>query len=111
MNPAKTPEPPYYAVIFSSTQTGEDLDGYGRAAAEMEALASRQDGYLGFESARDANGLGVSVSYWRDEAAVKAWKRASEHAAAQAKGRARWYQAYEVRVARVERAYGFERTD
>ena len=111
MKPAKTPEPPYYAVIFSSTQTGEDLDGYDRTAAEMEELASRQDGYLGFESARDANGLGLSVSYWRDEAAVKAWKRTSEHATAQATGRARWYQAYEVRVAKVERAYGFARKD
>lgn len=110
MKPAKTPEPPYYAVIFSSTQTGEDLDGYDHKATEMEALARRQDGYLGFESARDANGLGVSVSYWRDEAAVKAWKRISEHAEAQATGRARWYQTYEVRVAKVERAYGFERS-
>ena len=104
---AKTPQPPYWAVIFSSQRTEGD-DGYGAMAEAMEALASQQPGYLGFESARDS-GLGLAISYWRDLGSIAAWKAVISHAAAQASGRERWYAAYEVRVARVERAYGFER--
>ena len=52
---------PYYAVIFTSLRTPGD-DGYAKMAEEMEALASKQPGFLDFESARD--GLGISISYW-----------------------------------------------
>ncbi len=74
-------------------------------AAEMHALAEQQAGFLGIESAREA--LGITVSYWRDEASILAWKQAADHRAAQRLGRERWYSAYAVRVARVERAYDF----
>lgn len=103
---AATPEPPYWAVIFTSLQT-DDLDGYGGMAEAMERLAAEQPGYLGFEDAR--SGLGVAVSYWRDLDSIAAWKRQLDHLAAQRTGRERWYAAYRVRVARVERAYGFDR--
>ena len=103
---AWTPEPPYYAVIFTSLRT-EGEDGYGEMADRMEELAKRQPGYLGFESARD--GLGISVAYWRGLEDIAAWKRQVDHAEAQRKGRAIWYREYRVRVAKVEKDYGFKR--
>ncbi len=106
---ARTPKPPYYAVIFTSRRTAGDR-GYASMAQRMEELGSARDGFLGLESARNAEGVGITVSYWRDEAAILAWKRDAEHRAAQHGGRETWYEAYEVRVARVERAYGFMRS-
>jgi heme-degrading monooxygenase HmoA len=106
---ASTPEPPYYAVIFTSQRTSEDDPGYAAMAEAMVALAREQRGYLGIESARGPDGVGITVSYWTDEGAVVAWKKVAEHLAAQRLGRERWYDGYELRVCRVERAYGFRR--
>lgn len=103
---ARTPKPPYYAVIFSSQRQVVADDGYDQTADRMAALAALQPGYLGVESARDAQGFGITVSYWRDEASILAWRNEVEHAEARARGRGGWYQHYELRVARVERAYG-----
>ncbi len=101
-------EPPCYAVIFASRRReGTQEDGYDETAARMVELAARQPGYLGVESARDADGFGITVSYWRDEASIAAWKRDAEHAIARAAGRARWYAGHALRVARVERGYRF----
>jgi heme-degrading monooxygenase HmoA len=109
MNPpariARTPEPPYYAVIFTSLRTEGDR-GYAAMAARMEELGATYPGFLGLESARGADGLGLTVSYWRDEAAILAWKRDTEHERAQRGGQETWYADYTVRIAKVERAYG-----
>jgi heme-degrading monooxygenase HmoA len=102
---ARTPEPPYYAVIFTSLRTAAD-HGYDAMADRMIKLSSQYDGFLGVESVRDAQGVGITVSYWRDEAAILAWKRDSEHEKAQRAGQQTWYADYEVRIAKVERAYG-----
>ncbi len=102
---AATPEPPYYAVIFTSQRTPGD-QGYAAMADRMVELARQQPGFLGVESARDAEGFGLTVSYWRDEAAIAAWKAHAEHALAQRLGRERWYAAFSLRVCRVERASG-----
>ncbi len=102
---ANTPTPPYYAVIFTSQRTDVDGAGYAAMAAAMADLAAKQPGYLGVESARDADGVGITVSYWRDEAAIKNWKAVADHLAAQRLGRERWYSHYETRVAKVDRAY------
>jgi len=102
----RTPEPPYYAVIFSSL-ANPDTDGYGEMATRMIVLAAEQPGFLGIESSRGQDGLGLTISYWESEEAIAAWKRNTEHLVAQHTGRERWYAGYEVRVARVERAYGF----
>ena len=99
---ACTPEPPYYAVIFTSQRTDVD-DGYGAMGDRMVELASRQPGFLGVESVRDANGLGITVSYWTSLEAIAAWKAHAEHRVAQAAGRKKWYSHFETRVARVER--------
>ena len=101
---ADTPTPPYYAVVFTSVRTPVD-EGYAEMAAAMDELAARQPGYLGMESAHDE--VGITVSYWRDLDSVAAWKRAVDHVAAQKLGRERWYAMYRVRIARVEREYGF----
>jgi heme-degrading monooxygenase HmoA len=102
---AKTPEPPYYAVIFTSRRQVGDDAAYDEMAARMAVLARQQPGYLGIESARGADGIGITVSYWDSEAAVAAWKSHAEHQTAQTLGRTRWYAGYDTRVARVERAY------
>jgi heme-degrading monooxygenase HmoA len=102
-----TAEPPYYAVIFTSVRSKTDDAGYAEAAARMMALAEGMDGFLGVESARE--GLGITVSYWRDLASIKAWKAQADHLAAQAEGRQSWYDAYRVRIAKVERDYDFVR--
>ena len=101
---ARTPEPPYYAVIFTSTRTRVD-EGYGEVADRMVELASRQPGFLGVESTRGADGLGVTVSYWSSLEAIAAWKANAEHRDAQASGHRKWYEHFETRVARIERAY------
>jgi heme-degrading monooxygenase HmoA len=101
--PAQTPSPPYFAVIFTSVSS-EDDNGYAETARQMQELASEQPGFLGFESARQA--IGISVSYWASLEAIAAWKENVVHR--QAQGRAvDWYQAFRVRVCRVEREYGF----
>jgi heme-degrading monooxygenase HmoA len=102
---AGTPEPPYFAVIFSSQRTVGD-QGYEPMAERMLELAARQPGFLGVESVRDATGFGLTVSYWRDEAAIAAWKTEGEHAEAQRLGREQWYAAFRLRICRVEREYG-----
>ena len=104
---AATPEPPYVAVIFSS-QRREGDEGYAAMSERMVALAAEQPGFLGVESARGADGFGLTVSYWKDEASARAWKGVMAHREAQRLGRARWYEAYAVRVATVGRAYGTE---
>ena len=103
---AQLPEPPYYAVIFSSLRNGEDEAGYEAAAQRMLELAAQQPGFLGVESARGADGFGITVSYWASESAITAWKHQAEHAATRAHGRKHWYEHFELRVAKVERAYG-----
>jgi heme-degrading monooxygenase HmoA len=103
---ARLPEPPYYAVIFSSLRNGDDEAGYASAAQRMLELAAQQPGFLGAESARGADGFGITVSYWASERDIGAWKHQAEHAATRAHGRKHWYEHFELRVAKVERAYG-----
>lgn len=100
---AKTPAPPYYAVIFTNLRTDTDA-GYEAMAHEMVCLAAKQPGYLGHESAR--SGLGITVSYWESLEAIKAWKSNSDHQLAQKYGREKWYSAFKTRIALVERDYG-----
>ena len=102
---AETPQPPYYAVIFTSVRTEGD-NGYAEMAVRMVELAQQQDGFLGVESAR--NEIGITVSYWRDLESIKRWKEHAEHSFAREKGRSEWYKSFKTRIAKVERDYGFE---
>jgi heme-degrading monooxygenase HmoA len=103
---AKTPPPPYYAVVFTSIRTEGD-NGYGEAAEEMMKLAVTQPGFLGIESAR--NDIGITISYWESLEAIKNWKNNSEHLIVQQKGRDVFYSSYKTRICRVERDYSFEK--
>ena len=81
-------------------------------ADRMQELAKEQDGFLGVESAaRTSEGFGITVSYWRDLESIRRWKAQSEHAAAQKMGRDAFYRSYRLRIAKVEREYGFEREE
>lgn len=97
------------AVIFSSRRTADDEAGYVAMAERMEHLARAQAGYVGIESVRSADGAGITVSYWTDHDAARAWKAVAEHLVAQNLGRTRWYDSYTVRVAVVKRQYSFVR--
>jgi heme-degrading monooxygenase HmoA len=98
---------PYYAVIFTSQRTDADDPGYGTMADRMVELARVQPGFLGIESARGADGMGITVSYWRSEEDIRNWHANAEHQAAQRLGYERWYASFRLRVCRVEREYGF----
>ena len=106
---ATTPEPPYYAVVFTSVRKGmpETDAAYARTATEMERLAREQPGFLGIESARDAAGVGITVSYWASLEAIAAWRAHGDHRIAQRAGRTEWYGAYALRVCKVEKASAF----
>jgi heme-degrading monooxygenase HmoA len=103
--------PPYFAVIFSSVRTEDDPAGYAAAAARMEELARSMPGFLGIESVRGPDGVGITVSYWQSEEAIAEWRRHAEHLEAQRLGRERWYRRFVLRVCRVERAHGFGREE
>ena len=107
MTLAKTPKPPYYAVIFSSVFS-EDTRGYQSMSESMIALANEQDGFLGIESAREE--VGITVSYWRDLNSIKLWKDNVDHLTAQSMGKEKWYAAFKVRITKVEREYSFLRS-
>ena len=101
---AKTPQAPYYAVIFTSYRTkGEN--GYDEMAKRMLELAAQQEGYLGCESARDE--MGITVSYWKNLESIKAWKENMEHIIVRKAGRDIWYKSFKTRIAKVERDYEF----
>jgi heme-degrading monooxygenase HmoA len=100
---ARTPEPPYFAVVFTSQRTAVD-DGYDAMSDHMVELASKQPGFLGVESVRDSGGFGITVSYWASLEAIAAWRAHAEHRVAQQTGRKQWYAHFETRIARVERS-------
>ena len=109
---ANTPSPPYYAVIFTSTLNtsesqdnksySDDTNAYHTTANRMLELAASQPGFLGSEA------LGITVSYWDSLDAITNWKAQPEHLIAQQNGKQTWYSEYKVRIAKVERDYGFD---
>lgn len=104
MNLTKTPEPPYYAVIFTSLISSNN-DAYNAMADTLFKLADEQSGFLGADSTRGQDGLGITVSYWKDKASIKTWKANAQHLVAQKMGITHWYTHYEIRIAKIERGY------
>jgi heme-degrading monooxygenase HmoA len=102
---AKTPQPPYYAVVFTSQRNGSGEADYSTAAEAMFELVRQQPGFLGAESARGADGFGITVAYFDSEENIRHWRNQAEHAATRERGKREWYDHFEVRVAKVERAY------
>jgi len=97
---ARTPPPPYYAVIFTSERTAVDED-YEETARRMIEQARGMEGFLGVESARDS--LGITVSYWESLEAIRAWREHPAHAEAMRRGSEEWYETFTTRICRVER--------
>jgi len=97
---------PYYAVIFSSQRNSVDQDAYEQMAEKMMELAKVQKGFLGVESTRGSDGFGITVSYWKSEEDIRAWKKNGEHQLAQELGRGQWYDSFVTRVCKIERDYG-----
>ena len=105
------PPPGAIAVIFLSGRSGVDDAGYAAAASAMETAAAARDGYLGIDSTRGADGVGITISWWRNEAAALGWRDDPDHAAIRERGRVVWYDWYRVIVATVERAYEWRRSN
>jgi heme-degrading monooxygenase HmoA len=80
-----------------------NTDGYEDMAANMIRLAKQQQGFRGFDNAR--NQIGISVSYWDDLESIKNWKRNTDHLIAQQQGKEQWYQWYHTRICKVEHEY------
>lgn len=97
-------EPPYYAVIFTSTRTDAEAD-YADTARRMLELAQANPGFLGIDSAREE--VGITVSYWKSLEAIKEWRQHPEHVDAQRRGRKEWYKVFTTRVCLVERENDF----
>lgn len=97
-------KPPYYAVIFTNQQSS-NTKGYDETADRMMELAQTMPGFLGVESTRDETGLGITVSYWQDRDSISNWKANDEHTAARKSGNEKWYDHYELRIAKIERTY------
>ncbi len=103
---SRTPKPPYYAVVFTSINADVDHAEHVATSQRMAALAATYDGFLGIEPARNGDGSGVAVSYWKDMEAITAWARDPEHLIAKTKGRSTWYAHYMIRICKMEREYG-----
>ena len=97
----------YYAVIFTAQRSLSGDDIYDISADRMVALAQQQRGFLGVESVRGDDGIGITVSYWTDRDAIAGWRQHAEHLAAQALGRQEFYDWYRVRIAEVVREHAF----
>jgi heme-degrading monooxygenase HmoA len=104
------PPPGSIAVIFISRRTAEDDAGYAAAAAEMDEAVRASPGFLGMDAAaRSADGTGITICYWQDEAGVAFWREHERHTEVRQQGRSSWYHWYKVIVTRVERGYAWTR--
>ena len=97
------------AVIFVNRRNAYDSEGYGETAEAMDKAAAKQPGYLGVDSVRGADGVGITISYWADEDAARMWRADLSHRDAIEQGQRDWYDRYEVIVAEVTRSYDWQR--
>ncbi|MEM9705690.1 MAG: antibiotic biosynthesis monooxygenase [Pseudomonadota bacterium] len=104
-------ERPCYAVIFSAQRTQEDQEGYDTVADRMAQLSAASPGFIEMQHARSETGFGITICYWESEQAIAQWRNNVEHRIAQERGAADWYERYEVRIAKVLRAYSGARAD
>lgn len=96
------------AVIFEVTPTNAGKDSYFALAAELAPILNSIDGFISVERFESLINPGtfLSLSFWRDEAAVLAWRQQLQHQAAQQQGRSGLFSHYRIRVANVVRDYG-----
>ncbi|ESZ23234.1 MULTISPECIES: antibiotic biosynthesis monooxygenase [unclassified Mesorhizobium] len=101
------------AVIFEVEPAAGRRDAYLSIAADLRPLLDGIDGFLSierFQSLADPNRV-LSLSFWRDEEAVKAWRSTEEHRQAQQAGRGGIFAGYRLRIAHVVRDYGLTERD
>lgn len=101
------------AVIFEVWPETDRRQDYLEIAAELRALLESSDGFISverFESLSEPGKL-LSLSFWRDERAVEAWRAKEAHRQAQRQGRAGVFADYRLRVAAVLRDYGMKERD
>jgi heme-degrading monooxygenase HmoA len=102
------------AVIFEVVPSAEGRPAYLEHAARLKPILEQMDGFISverFQSLSNPDKL-LSLSFWRDEEAVKGWREQGEHRMTQAAGRAGIFDDYRLRVAAVVRDYGlFERAE
>ncbi|GAB4009238.1 antibiotic biosynthesis monooxygenase [Spirosoma migulaei] len=103
---AQTPAPPYYVVVFTIVPSA-DLEGYEAMGGKMVELAYQQPGFLGMEYG--AGEVELTISYWENLESINQWRQNAEHIVARDLGREKWFQAFKVRIAKVERDYEFSR--
>ena len=103
MSIAQTPEPPYYAVLFTSQHTTVNWEEYEATSARIVGLAQEMPGFLGVESVRNEDGFGITSVYWEDLNSIDAWRNHEEHKKAKSRGMAIWYEKYFLRIAKVEK--------
>jgi heme-degrading monooxygenase HmoA len=98
---------PYYAVIFTSKKSTAEL-AYDEMSNQMLELSKKQNGFIGIESVRGVDGVGITISYWQTLEDIAAWKNNSQHLVAQKLGQTKWYEYYKVKICKVEREYSME---
>lgn len=94
-----------YAVIFRAKPGTQD-DEYGKTVARMRELAFNKYGCLDFIAVTEGD-QEVTISYWENEEAIRAWKNDAEHSLAQYAGQSKWYESYIVQVVEIKREYKF----
>lgn len=95
-------EKPYYAVIFTSRRTN-NVSGYEEMSNKTMEMVHGQEGFLGADSWRNEEGIGVTISYWKSLDSIKKWKNHTLHmAAAKLSGKEQWYSEYTIRICKVE---------
>ncbi len=102
------------AVIFEVHPTVEGKAEYLQIAAELRTFLENRDGFISIERFQSLvdEGKVLSLSFWRDEAAICAWRNVMEHRMAQRKGKQALFRSYRIRVAEVLRDYsGTERDE
>lgn len=94
------PQKDYYAVIFISERT-DNLQGYSEMDELTIELAQQINGYLGYESIKNAN-KGIFISYWESMEAINTWRNNHVHQLAKEKGIKEWYNFYLSQICKVE---------
>ena len=97
-----------YAVIFTSLKS-DNTAGYAEMNAEVYREVTAIDGFMFEESCRQADGSGISVSYWRDLDAIDRWRNNALHCVAKQHGRESWFDSYSIRICKVESEKEFNR--
>jgi heme-degrading monooxygenase HmoA len=104
-------DPGPVVAIFRSTRTSDDEAGYREWSARLESLVAESPGYLSHESFRDATTRrGITIAYFSDEEALRAWGTDATHRDAQQLGRSSFYEAYSIEIARVVRSRSWSAT-